>query len=146
MLESNIYTYLLPAARAIAALMLAVFLGVVGGWVATTFSALVGFPWSADVHKTIYLVGIGLGAGTGAYLAWMDLALRWFWLVAWVAVVLLGGVAGTYAGYAYGQVADESFLGRGYTVENNIHVGAALGGFAVATLLGIFSEIRTSGR
>ncbi len=146
MVEHNIYTYVVPIARAIAALMLAGFFGIVGGWIGTTISAFAGYPWSLQVHNQIYLVSIGLGAGAGGYLAWMDLTPRRLWIAAAALAALLGGLAGVYAGYAYGQVAEESFLGRGYTVENTIHWGAALGGFGVATLLGFFNEVRTRGR
>jgi hypothetical protein len=146
MLEGNIYTFGIPIARAIAAFILAGFLGIIGGWLGTTINAFAGYPWSLQAHNNIYLVFIGLGAGAGGYLAWMDLTPRWYWMAAAVLAVLLGGVAGTYAGYAYGQVADESFLGRGYTIENTIHWGAALGGFGVATALGFFNEVRTLGR
>ncbi|MSQ07590.1 MAG: hypothetical protein EXR54_06830 [Dehalococcoidia bacterium] len=146
LVESNIYTYLVPAARAIAAFFLAGFFGILGGWIGTTFSAFLGYPWSLQVHNNIYIVSIGLGGGAGGYLAWVDLTPRWYWMAAAVLAVMLGGVAATYAGYAYGQVADESFLGRGYTVENALHWGAALGGFGVATLLGICNEFRTRGR
>ena len=146
MLDSNIYTFAVPIARAIAALVLAVLLGIVGGWIAITINAFAGFSWSPEVYRNTYLVGIGLGAGAGGYLAWMDLTPGWFWIVVGVAVVLMGGVAGSFAGYAYGRVAEESYMGRAYTIDSHIHLGAALGGFGVATILGVFREIRTLGR
>jgi hypothetical protein len=121
-------------------------LGIVGGWIALTFNALTELPWPLMVHLNIYLVGIGLGAGTGGYLCWMVLNLRWYWLAASVLIVLLGGIAGTYAGYAYGQSAEVTYLGRAHTINNMAHMGAAIGGAGVATILGVVNEIRTLGR
>jgi hypothetical protein len=143
MIEGNIYTFAVPIARAIAAFILAGFLGIIGGWLGTAFIAFAGYPWSLQTLNNIYLTSIGLGAGAGGYLAWVDWTPRWYWIAAAVALVLLGGVAGAYAGHAYGQVAKESFLGRGYTIVATVHWGAALGGFGMATLLGLFNEFRT---
>jgi hypothetical protein len=146
MVEGGIYAIVVPMGRAIAGLVLGIILGIVGGWIGTTFSAMIGYPWSVVVHRNIYLVGIALGAGSGAYLAWMNLSLRWYFILASILAVLLGGVAGTYAGYAYGHSIEPTYLGRSYTVDNAVHMGAAIGGAAVATVLGIINEIRTLGR
>ncbi|MBM3942083.1 MAG: hypothetical protein FJ316_03995 [SAR202 cluster bacterium] len=146
MIERNAYTYLVPIARAIASFLLAGFLGIIGGWIGLTFNAFAGYPWSLTTHTNIYVIGIGLGAGAGGYLAWMELVVGRRWIVLSAVAVLLAGVAGVYGGYAYGRVAEATYFGRAYTIDNNLHLGAALGAFAVATLLGVITEIRTKGR
>jgi hypothetical protein len=144
--EGGIYAIIIPIGRTIAALAFSIMLGIMGGWIATTFNAMIEYTWEPALHRNIYLVGIALGAGGGAYLAWMNLSLRWYLIAASVLAVLLGGVIGTYAGYAYGYRVEPTYFGRGYTVDNAVHLGAAFGGAGVATLLGLINEIRTLGR
>lgn len=146
MIEGGVYNLVIPLGRTLAAFLLGIMLGIVGGWMGLTFNALTGFPWSLTVHRNIYLAGIGLGAGAGAYLCWMNLGLRRPWIMVSFLAVLLGGIGGAYAGYTYGHHTEPTFLGRAYTVENMLHVGAAIGGAGVATILGIINEIRTQGR
>jgi hypothetical protein len=146
MVESGIYPYLIPFARTVAGLVVGVMLGIVGGWAAITFNHMIEFPWSLEVHRNIYIIGIGLGGGLGAYLAWMVLNIRWYLILGTILLVLAGGVLGAYLGLEYGEIANPSYLGRRYTIDNMMHWGAAIGGIAVAAALGIFHYIRNMGR
>jgi hypothetical protein len=146
MVESGIYPYLIPFARTIAGLVVGVMLGICGGWAAITFNHMIEFPWSLEVHRNIYVTGIGLGGGVGAYLGWMILNIRWYLILGTILLVLAGGVMGAYLGAEYGQIADPSYLGRRYTIDNMMHWGAAFGGIAVAATLGIYHYVRNLGR
>ena len=142
MLEGGIYTFLIPVARTIAGFCVGVMLGIVGGWIAITFNHFIGFPWSLEVHRNIYIVGIGLGAGVGAYLGWVNLTVRWYLIAGSMALVLLGGLVGVYLGYEYGKVVEPNYLGRRYTVDNALHWGAPIGAIIVATIIGLFGGMR----
>ena len=145
MIDANIYTVVIPLGRTLAGFMVGVILGVLAGWIALIFNQLIGYPWHPEVHRHIYLISIGMGAGVGSYVGWANFNIRWPLIAGSVLLVLAGAIAGTYSGLIYGQYADESFLGRRYTIVNAIHYGAPIGGIAVSTLLGLYSEIRTKG-
>jgi len=145
MVEGGIYVWAVPIFRTLAGFAIGIFLGIVGGWSATIFNAMIGYAWDVDIHRNIYLVNVGLGAGVGAYFGWMTLTLRWYLIAASLLLIMLGGIAGTYAGMVYGQNVDSTYLGRAYTIENGLHFGAAIGGITVSTALGIFNEIRSLG-
>lgn len=146
MLEGGVYTWVLPLGRTIAGFVIGVFLGILGGWAALIFSAMIGFPWSGDVHRNMFFISVGLGAGLGCYFGWMNLALPWHLIAGSILIVLAGGIAGAYIGLEYGRNVDPTYLGRAYTVNNWLHYGAAIGGIIVSTALGLFTEIRTMGR
>ena len=110
------------------------------------FNQLVGYAWDGQVHLNIYLVGIGVGAGLGAYIGWMNLTSRWYLLGSSALLVVLGGILGTYLGAEYGENIEAGFMGQRATIVNNSHRGAVIGGIAVATCLGVFNEIQTKGR
>ena len=146
MVEGGIYIWLLPLGRTVVGFMIGAFLAIMGGWLATNFNQLAGYSWDLNVHRNIYFVSIGLGAGSGAYVGWMNLTSRWYLIGASVLLVLLGGVAGTYIGAVYGQNIDATYLGRQATIVNTSHWGAAIGAILVSTALGLFNEIKTKGR
>jgi hypothetical protein len=146
MVEGGIYPFLIPLARTIAGFCVGVMLGILGGWVAITFNHMVGFPWSLEVHRNIYVVGIGLGGGLGAYFGWMSFNVRWYLIAGMILLALSGGVAGAYLGFEYGKIAEPTYLGQRYTIDNMMHWGAAIGGIAVASVLGIFHYLRNMGR
>ena len=146
MVEGGIYPFVIPVARTIAGFMVGVMLGICGGWVAITFSHMVGFPWSPAVHVNMYIVAIGLGAGLGAYLGWMSFNIRWYLIAGSIMLALAGGVTGAYLGLEYGKTADPSYLGRHYTIDNMIHWGASIGGIAVASTLGVLHYLKNMGR
>ncbi len=140
MVEAGIYGWAIPVARSTAGFLLGIFLGIVGGWSAAAFSAFAGYPWSLEVHRNIYLVCIGLGAGVGTYLGWMNLTSRRTLMLAFILLVLAGGVAGAYLGFFYGERAEPGVLGRRYTIDNAIHFGAAIGGTILSTILGLLNQ------
>ena len=146
MVDSSIYTWAVPLGRTVAGFVLGIMLGIVVGWLAVIFNAMVGYQWAMEVHRTLYLVGVGLGGGIGAYMGWMNLTLPWHLIAGSLLLVLVGGIAGAYIGLVYGQNIDSTYLGRQYTIDNALHLGAAIGGISVATALGLIHEVRTGGR
>lgn len=145
MIDANIYTFVVPLGRTLAGFMVGVILGILAGWIALSFNQLIGYPWHPEVHRNIYLVSIGVGAGLGAYVGWANLNIRWPFIAGSVLLVLAGAITGTYLGLIYGQYGDASYLGRRFTIVNSIHYGAPIGGIAVSTLLGLYNGIRTKG-
>ena len=83
---------------------------------------------------------IGVGAGVGTYLGWMNLTSRRTLMLAFILLVLAGGVAGAYLGFLYGERAEPGVLGRRYTIDNAIHFGAAIGGTILSTILGLLNQ------
>ncbi len=146
MLEGGVYTWTVPLARTVTGFIIGTMLGIVGGWATVIFNAMIGYPWPIDVHLNIYYIGIGIGAGFGAYVGWMNLTVPRYLIIGSLVLVIVGGKVGSYIGLVYGQNADSSYLGRSYTVESGLHFGAATGAILVSTALGLIHEIKTHGR
>jgi hypothetical protein len=98
------------------------------------------------VHQNIHLIGIGVGAGIGAYLAWMSLDLRWYLALGWLVLVLAGGIAGVYLASIYGPGVDPTYWWSRFATDTTIHLSAAALSTIVATILGLSNGIRTKAR
>ena len=146
MVEGGIYVWAVLVGRTLAGFCVGLFLGILGGWFALIFNAMIGYPWDLELHTNIYFVSIGLGGGSGAYFGWMNLTLRWYLIAGSLLLVLAGGLAGTFIGLVYGQYVEPTYMGRQYTIDNSVHFGASIGGILVSTVLGLLSGIRILGR
>ncbi len=93
-----------------AGLIIAIILAIFAGWSAIVIDALLGKVWPLEVQRNQYLVAIGIGSGTGAYFAWVNLALPRHLITASIVDVLLGAIARTYVGYAYGQGVETTYM------------------------------------
>ena len=146
MLEGGIYSYLIPVARTIAGLFVGMLLGIFGGWMALTFNELVGYPWTLAAHRGIYVAGIGLGAGLGAYVGWINLSLSRPMIALTVMLVIVGGIAGSNLGNTYGlDFIDPTYLGARDTQINLTHFGGTFGAIIVSTGFGLYYHFRTKG-
>ena len=146
MVDGGIYGFVIPMARTIASIFVGMMLGIVGGWAALTFNALVGYPWGANIHLAIYVIGIGLGAGIGAYGCWINLNPRWFIILATILLVIAAGIIGSAVGNAYWSFfTDATYMGARDTRVNVTHFGGMIGAGAVATLFGLYYHFRTRG-
>ena len=146
MVEGGIYYWVVPFGRAIAGFMAGLLLGIAGGWMAVVIYAMAGFPWTIEVQRYMYLVWIGLGAGIGSYLGWMNLTSRRSLIIAFAVLVIVGGISGAYLGFLYGQRVEASYLGRRYTLDSAIHFGAAIAAIVTATALGLINQWGRSSR
>ncbi len=146
MVEGGISYWAVPLGRTIAGFMAGLLLGIGGGWMAVVIYAMVGFPWAIELQRNMYLVWIGLGAGIGGYLGWMNLTSRRSLLIAFLVLVIVGGIAGAYLGFLYGQRVEPGYLGRRYTLDSSIHFGTAIGAIVTATALGLINQLGRSGR
>ena len=126
--------------------MAGLLLGIAGGWMAVVIYAMAGFPWTIEVQRNMYLVWIGLGAGIGSYLGWMNLTSRRSLIIAFAVLVIIGGISGAYLGFLYGQRVEASYLGRRYTLDSAIHFGAAIAAIVTATALGLINQWGRSSR
>ena len=55
--------------RTLLGFIFATLLAVLGGWAGMILNMSIGFPGSLELHQHIQMMGIGLGASLGAYLA-----------------------------------------------------------------------------
>jgi hypothetical protein len=109
MLQGGISSYVIPLGRKLAGFIAALLLAFLGDVTARVFNLAIGYPWSQAVHQNIILIGIGVGAGIGAYLGWMSLSPRWYLLLGWAMLVLAGGIAGAYLASIYGSGVDPTY-------------------------------------
>ncbi len=100
MRDTGIFFWALPIARTLAGFILATMLGVAGGWIVLIFNAMIGYPWPVEFHQNLYFIGVGVGAGVGAYIGWANFAVRPRYVAATVLLVVVGGVVGAYLGLA----------------------------------------------
>ena len=134
------------AARLLLGYGLAIFLSMVClgiGWGLFIFSG----ASSRNTLLIMSMVGAGLGAGFGAYLAWLKLD-RSSWSFVSVAILLavVGGVLGGMAGYQYGanreieccaepQTAPFTYTAIGAAILANVAMYLALAGSAALRAL-----------
>ena len=141
MINSNWSIYGIGAARTLAGLIVALLLAFGGDVFGRVVNLMLGFPWSQLVHTNIHLVAIGIGAGIGAYLGWINFSLNRYWGSAILALVLTASVVGVYLGRALGPGVDPTYWWSRFAVDTTIHLAAAVGGTIVATVIGLTQQI-----
>jgi hypothetical protein len=141
MINSNWSIYGIGAARTLAGLVGALLLSVGGDVFGRVLNLMLGFPWSQLMHVNIHLVAIGLGAGIGAYLGWINFSLNRYWGSAILVLVLTASVVGVYLGRAFGPGVDPTYWWARFAVDTTIHLTAAVGGTIVATIIGLGQQI-----
>jgi hypothetical protein len=146
MLQGGISSYLIPLGRTLAGFIAALLLAFLGEVTARVFNLASGYPWSQSVHLNIHLIGIGVGAGIGAYLAWMSLGPRWHLILGWAMLVLAGGIAGAFLGRIYGPGVDPTYWWSRFATDTTIHLSAAALSTIVATILGLIDSVCTTAR
>jgi hypothetical protein len=146
MLQGGISSYLIPLGRTLAGFIAALLLAFLGDVAGRVFNLTIGYPWSQSVHQNIHLVSIGVGAGIGAYLAWMSLSPRWHLILGWAMLVLAGGIAGAFLGSIYGPGVDPTYWWSRFATDTTIHLSAAALSTIVATILGLINGVCTTAR
>ncbi len=127
--------YLVWAARGLAAFISAVLLAFFGDLTGRVFNLLVGYPWPQVVHVNIHMVSIGVGAGLGAYLGWMNLSLNRYRALGFLSATIAAGIVGVYIGRAYGPGVDPSYWWSRFAVDTTVHLTAViLGTFTAAVI------------
>ena len=135
-----------PAARTLLGFVTACLLAFLGDVVARALNLALGYPWSLSVHQNIQMVGVGLGAGFGAYLPWINLGRRWYVISGAVAIVLAAGVAGAYLGLLLGPGVDPTYWWGRFAMDSTVHLAAGGLSTFVATVLGLIDLKYTRSR
>lgn len=141
MIKGIWWTYATWAARSLAGFTFAVLLAFGGDVFGRVVNLLLGYPWPPGVHANLHLVSIGLGAGAGAYLGWINFSLNRYWSLVILAMVLTASVVGVYLGRAYGPGVDPTYWWSRYAVDTTIHLAAAALGTAAATAIGLAQQL-----
>ena len=146
MLPGYFSAWTIPPARVLVGFTFGVLLAFLGGMLAAFFNFLSDYPLGLAFHKNIILVGIGLGAGAGTYLAWMNLRFSSLLRLGILLLVLIGSIAGAYIGHFYGPGVDAYDIRQRYAIDTTTHLAAAAGGIIVATTVGLFIQVRPRDR
>jgi hypothetical protein len=91
MLQSTISAFLAPVGKTAMGLIFALVLALLGDVAGRVFNLSIGYPWTQSVHQNIHFISIGVGAGIGAYLGWMNLERHWYFMMGLGTLVLAGG-------------------------------------------------------
>ena len=120
-----------------AAFVCAIVLAFVGDLTGRVINLLLGYPWSLELHVALHMVCIGLGAGIGAYLAWVSLRWNRYTSAGVLACVCAIGIIGVYVGLEYGPGVDPTYWWSRFAIDSTVHVSAATHATVLATLIGL---------
>ena len=137
---------IVPLARTVLGLVAALLFSFLGDVLGRVFNLLIGFPWDLAVHVHIQYAGIGIGAGLGAYLAWVDLERHWYVVCGSLLVVLLAGIGGAYLGRTYGPGVDQTYWWSRFATDTTVHLAAGVLSTVVATVLVLMERRRFRSR
>ena len=146
MVRGSLAEILVPLGRIAAGFIAAFLLAFLGDLLARLFNLSIGYPWDPVVHKTFLYVGIGLGAGIGAYAAWVNPRHGWRWLLVFGLTVLAGGVVGAYLGRIYGPGPDSTYWWSRFATDRTVYWVAAGLSTGIATIWGLADQIYSRSR
>ena len=139
----SILTPLLKTAGGLVASLLLAFMGDLA---ARIFNLLTGFGLDPLVHQNANFVGIGMGAGVGAFLGWVNPSRPWLWIFGSLLLVLLAGIGGAYLGRGFGSGVDTSYWWGRFATDRWVYLGASTAGLLFATSLGLISQVILANR
>ena len=126
--------YLVPVGRTIIGALLGVVLSFIGIGIAWALFIFFGFK-SIDVWLGSMFFGAGIGAGAGAFVAWLHLDRENNLVLALTAAVVVGaGVLGAWGGFEYGSTVEIECCAM--PTKSPIYY-AALGSAVVANAAGL---------
>ncbi len=131
------------AGRAGLGLLLALVLSIVGVWVAWGLYYFFTDAMSKTTRDIMFLVGAGIGAGLGGSLVWLRIDGNSRSTLLLLGVIgLVGGVAGSWAGFNYRAMAEVECCARPQIgIFSYAAFGATLGGNAGTLLAGVAREV-----
>ena len=144
--RDSLTDFLVPLARTAAGFFAAFLLAFIGDIAGRVFNLALGYSWDPTVHQNIIYVGIGIGAGIGAYIGWMNLDRRWYFVLSSVVIVLAGGIAGAYLGRFYGPGVEPGWWWSRYATDHTVHLVAAALSAGISTILGLIDQAHTRSR
>lgn len=122
--------------RTFGGLVAALLLAFIGDIAARVFNLSVSFAWDPAIHQNANFVGIGLGAGVGAFLGWVNPNMPKPVLIGFLLLVVLGGIGGAYLGRAIGPGVDTSYWWGRFATDRTVYLAAATVGIFLSTTLG----------
>lgn len=146
MIPRGIEVFAVPLARSLFGFIAALLLCFAGDLAARVFNLAVGYSWPQEVHRHIYFVSIGVGAGVGAYLGWINLNHPRRLMVGILLLVIAGGVLGVYLARAYSPGQDPSYWWSRFATDTRVYLGGALAAVILATAIGVIGQVVTSAR
>ncbi len=129
--------YLVYLGRTGAGFISAIVLAFVGDLTGRVINLVLGYPWSLEFHVALHMVCIGLGAGTGAYLAWVSLRWNRYTSAGVLACVCAISIIGVYVALEYGPGVDPTYWWSRFALDSTVHLSAAAHGTVLATLIGL---------
>ncbi len=139
--SSRVGTFTVVGVRTFGGFVAALLLAFIGDIAARVFNLSVGFAWDPAVHQNAHFVGIGLGAGIGAFLGWINPNMPKRLLIGSLLLVVLGGIAGAYLGRGMSSGVDTSYWWGRFATDKNVYVGAAGVGIFLSTTLGFLWQV-----
>ena len=139
-------TILIPLFRTAGGFVASLLLAFTGDLAARVFNLLTGFSLDPVVHQNTNFVGIGLGAGVGAFLGWLNPNFPKYWIFGSLLLVLLAGIGGAYGGRAMGPGVDTSYWWGRFATDRTVYLSASTAGLFLATSLGLISQVILASR
>ena len=137
---------LIPLVRTAGGLVTSLLLAFTGDLAARVFNLLTGFSLDLVVHQNVNFVAIGLGAGFGAFLGWLNPSFPKYWVFGSLLMILLAAIGGAYAARILGPGVDTSYWWGRFATDTTVYLGASTAGLFLATSLGLISQVMLANR
>jgi len=136
----------IPLLKTAGGFVASLLLAFTGDLAARVFNLLTSFSLDLVVHQNANFVAIGLGAGFGAFLGWLNPDFPKYWVFGSLLIILLTAIGGAYAGRILGPGVDTSYWWGRFATDRWVYLGASTAGLFLATSLGLISQVILANR